>query len=279
VLPFTTYLGRDWKNADARRVTRKYDLLTRHGEPSTILSDSEIGFAENPNMLNRLKRRLGPSLSRQIQGAITIPVVSLGDLLGTAKPEIHLTIQRYEDGMLPSEQAMALLAIVVATAPKSVLEIGTFMGHTTKLLAMNLPEAIIHSVDLPLDFIPEHGNAIEKKKDDFHLIAKRQVGREYRGTLYETRIRQHFADTAVWNFREAAGATLFFIDGSHTYDYCRNDSERCYELCRGKGVFLWHDCDDTHPGVVKFLLEWRALGRSVVRIEGTPIAYWNGNLG
>jgi hypothetical protein len=104
--------------------------------------------------------------------------------------------------MLPSEQAMALLAIVVATAPKSVLKIGTFMGHTTKLLARNLPEAIIHSVDLPLDFIPEQDKVAGAKKDDFHLIAKRQVGREYRGTLYETRIRQHFVDTAVWNFKK-----------------------------------------------------------------------------
>jgi hypothetical protein len=52
--------------------------------------------------------------------------------------------------MLPSEQAMA--------------EICTFMGHTTKLLAINLPEAIIHSVDLPLDFAPDHDNVTEKKK-------------------------------------------------------------------------------------------------------------------
>jgi predicted O-methyltransferase YrrM len=111
-------------------------------------------------MLNRLKWRLGLSLSRQIQEVNPIPALSLYDLFGAAKPQIHVTVQRYEDGMLPSEKAMALLAIVVATAPKSVLEIGTFMGHTTKLLAMNLPEAIIHSVDLPLDFIPEHGNVI-----------------------------------------------------------------------------------------------------------------------
>jgi len=225
-------------------------------------------------MLNRLKRRLGLSSPPQIQGANTIPVVSLGDLLGTAKPEIHLTIQRYEDGILPYEQALALIAIAVATAPKIVLEIGTFMGHTTKQLAANLPDTIIHSVDLPLDFAPEHDSVTEKKKDDFHLIAKRQVGREYRGTPYESRVRQHFIDTAVWNFNEAAGATLFFIDGSHTFDYCKNDSDRCYELCQGKGVFLWHDCDDMHPGVVRALLEWRALGRNVVRIEGTSIAYW-----
>jgi hypothetical protein len=203
-----------------------------------------------------------------------IPSVALNDLIGDAKANICLSVQKYEDGMLPADQAMALLTIAVVAAPKVVLEIGTFMGHTTRLLALNLPDATIHSVDLPLDYVPEQDAATEKKKDDFHLIARRQVGREYRGTSYETRIRQHFVDTAIWNFKEAAGATLFFIDGSHSYDYAKSDSDRCYELCGGKGVFLWHDCDETHPGVVKALLEWRALGRDVMRIEGTPIAYW-----
>ena len=223
-------------------------------------------------ILRRLKREL--DFIFPPQGTKAIPVSSLDEILGATKAQIHLTIQRYEDGILPSNQAMALLAIAVASAPKVALEIGTFMGHTTRQLAMNLPEAMIHSVDLPLDFKPEQDNVVEKKKDDFHLIARRQVGREYRGTPYESRIRQHFIDTAIWDFKAADGASLFFIDGSHTYDYCKNDSDRCFELCRGKGVFLWHDCDDTHPGVVKALLEWRALGRNIVRIEGTPIAYW-----
>lgn len=205
---------------------------------------------------------------------LKIPSVELGTLLGGVKANITLSVQKYEDGTLPSDNAMALLALAVAASPKVVLEIGTFMGHTTRLLAMNLPDSIIHSVDLPLDFIPGQDNVAGAKKDDFHLIARREVGREYRGTSCEARIRQHFVDTATWNFREAAGATFFFIDGSHTYDYCKIDSEGCYELCSGKGVFVWHDCDEAHPGVVKALLEWRALGRDVVRIAGVPMAFW-----
>src|ERR1035437_494542 len=38
--------------------------------------------------------------------------------------------------------------------------------------------------------------------------------------------------------------------------------------------FLWHDCDDRHPGIVRFLLEWRELGRDVCRIHGTSLAFW-----
>jgi hypothetical protein len=78
----------------------------------------------------------------------------------------------------------------------------------------------------------------------------------------------------VWDSREAGSPTFFFIDGSHTYEYCKNDSEKCFALCDGKGVFLWHDCDEAHPGVVRFVMEWRQMGRDIRRISGTPIAYW-----
>jgi hypothetical protein len=239
-------------------------------KPKTIIRSGLEKMGYNVHRIPKLPRAQSDARKQLFK----IPVIGLYDLLGEAKPNIHVTIQKYEDGMLPVDQKVARLAIAVTAAPKVVLEIGTFMGHTTKLLAMNLPDAIIHSVDLPLDFTPTQDKVTEKKKDDFHLIAKRQVGREYRGTPYEARVRQHFVDTAIWNFKEAAGAEFFFIDGSHTYDYCKSDSEHCYQLCGGKGAFLWHDCDDIHPGVVNALVEWRALGRDVVRIEGTPIAYW-----
>ena len=100
------------------------------------------------------------------------------------------------------------------------------------------------------------------------------VGREFKNQPCARRIRQHFGDTATWNFRDAGQPTFFFIDGSHTYEYCKNDSERCLSIAGPGAVFLWHDCDDTHPGVVRFVCEWRAMGRDVRRIAGTPIAYW-----
>jgi hypothetical protein len=204
----------------------------------------------------------------------SIPSLSLEQILGSRKLEVHLTIQGYDDGMLPTEQLLILLALLVAEQPQAVLEIGTFMGYTSKAMAMNLPGAIIHTVDLPPDFVPDLDPVSRVPKDDFHLITKRKVGREYLGTEYATRIRQHFGDTATWDFQEASGATFFFIDGSHTYDYCRNDSDKCLELCNGKGVFLWHDCDDRHPGVTRMIHEWRALGRDIVRVNGTALAYW-----
>ena len=204
----------------------------------------------------------------------TIPEIRLDEILGTRKVELKLGVQKYEDGMMPSQEAMVLLSILAADQPAEVLEIGTFMGHTTKALAENLPNGIVHTVDLPPDFAPRQDAPGGPPKDDFHLIQQRVVGREFKGRAVEARIRQHFGDTAKIDFQEFGRPTFFFIDGSHTYEYCRQDSEKCFQLCGGTGTFLWHDVDDSHPGVVQFIQEWRRLGRDLRRIEGTSLGYW-----
>jgi hypothetical protein len=203
-----------------------------------------------------------------------IPTITVDEILGSNKFTLSIDLIKYEEGMLPCSQALALLAVLAVESPDEVLEIGTYMGHTTLQMAENLPSAIIHTVDLPermdSSTLPVHGLPL----DDFHLIQRRRVGRDFQGRPCAARIRQHFADTAQWDFSEAGHPSLFFIDGSHTYEYCRNDSEKCFALCGGQGVFLWHDCDDGHPGVVRMLVEWRRQGRDIRRIDGTPIAYW-----
>ena len=209
--------------------------------------------------------------------AIGIPDISLDEILGDRKPVIRLAVTRYEDGMMPIDQAMVVVSILVAEAPSQVLEIGTYMGYTTRQMAENLETATIHTVDLPEDFSAENDPEQNTPKDDFHLIARRIVGREYKARPCASRVKQHLADTSKWDFREAGHPTFFFIDGSHTYEYCKNDSEKCFALCGGRGVFLWHDCDPMHSGVLRLIAEWRQMGRDVRRIVGTPIAYWKGN--
>ncbi len=202
-----------------------------------------------------------------------ISEIGLGHILGDRRPIIRLSVMRYEDGILPSEHAMALLSILVAEAPNEVLEIGTYMGHTTRQIAENLETAIVHTVDLPQSFSVERDPEQNFPKEDVPLINRRVVGREFNGHPCASRIKQHFADTASWDFHEAGHPTFFFIDGCHTYEYCKNDSEKCFELCGGRGVFLWHDCHDTHRGVVTFISEWRRKGRDIKRISGTSNAY------
>lgn len=204
----------------------------------------------------------------------SIPEQALADILGRRAARIQLSVMPYEEGMLPSHEAMALLSILVVERPAAVLEIGTFMGHTTRAMAENLPGSIIHTVDLPQDFALEATEDSLPAKDDFHLIRRRVVGREFVGTPLAAQIVQHYGDTAVWDFNQAGRPGAFFIDGSHTYDHCKSDSEKCLQIAAPGAVFFWHDCDAPHDGVTRFIAEWRRLGRAICRITGTSLAYW-----
>jgi len=187
-----------------------------------------------------------------------------------AAAEVVLRSLPYEDGQLPDDQAKVLIAILLAHHPTEVLEIGTFFGHTTIRMAEALPNATIHTVDLPT----KHGLPWRGYLTDFHLINRREVGREFNKRKHG-RIIQYFADTMTWDFSGIGAPTFFFIDGSHSYECVKNDSDKCLKLCRGKGVFVWHDFAPTHPGVVQLLQEWSASGRDVRKIVGFPLGYYN----
>jgi len=241
-----------------------------------------VNLASLGALLRSGPRRFGRACTRSWQTArdtpsdalARIPEISVGEIVGARRPVIRMPVTQYEDGMLPNHELLALLSILVAESPKEVLEIGTYMGHTTRQMAENLTNGVVHTVDLPEDFASGSDPNQELPKDDFHLIQNRTVGREYKDSPCASRVRQHFGDSASWDFSQAGQSTFFFIDGSHTYEYCKSDSEKCFALCNGRGVFLWHDCDDGHPGVMQFVNEWRAMGRDLRRITGTAIAYW-----
>ena len=243
---------------------------------AAVVRGIRFGPAELSASCRRAFHAVDPFEARRLRATseqfASLPRVDLGAILGERKPCVRLNVMAYEDGMLPPVEALALLAILAVEEPKEVLEIGTYNGYTTRLLAENLEVSIIHTIDLPEDYDTDT-ERMGMPKDGLHLIERRMVGREFKGRDCEKGIQQHFADTAEWDFSEAGESEFFFIDGSHTYEYCKNDSEKCFELSGGKGVFLWHDCDVGHPGVVKLISEWRDLGRDVLRIKGTALAY------
>lgn len=208
------------------------------------------------------KARLIPNPERGDLGRI--PQTTMQEIL-TRHPIISVDgSYSYVDGSLPWCDIVALLSIAVDRSPKTVVEIGTLHGHTTRLLAMNLPHAQIHTIDLPED--PDLAGGL--RKDDFHLIGGRRLGEEYRADPSIRNVTQHLGDTATLPFPPAE---LFYIDGSHTYEYVKNDTQKAMAFSDAK-TFLWHDCDTSHPGVTRWLREMIDAGHPVRRITGTNLA-------
>lgn len=49
---------------------------------------------------------------------------------------------------------------------------------------------------------------------------------------------------------------VLFIDGDHTYEGCSADIKSWYPHMAEHGVMLFHDCDETSPGVVRAVHEF-----------------------
>ena len=249
--------------------TKQYgSILVNHKRSHTIIQRMD---------LKRFRRRLmnvsGNSILRnfrqwrrrhEVDYLSQIPTVALSEVVG--KPLIRVIgSYSYVEGSLPWCDTLALLSVLVDRAPKAVVEIGTFNGNTTRLIALNLPDAEIHTIDLPEDF-SDTGEGLPK--DDWHLISARRVGAEYRSDPSITSVTQHFGDTAEYDFPLAE---FYFIDGAHTYEYARNDTEKALRSPRVK-TLMWHDSDQGHHGVTSWLVEMIQSGYSVRQIADTNLA-------
>jgi Methyltransferase domain len=194
-----------------------------------------------------------------------IPEVPLKDIV-RSNPMIRVDgSYTYVDGSLPWCDITAVLSIVIDRRPRSVVEIGTLHGHTTRLLAINLPDATINTIDLPPD---PNLNQSPLPADDFHLILSRRLGEMFVSDPSITNVTQLLGDTATMQFPEA---DLFYIDGSHTYEYVKNDTQKALASSKTKTI-IWHDCDDSHPGVTRWLREMADNGLPVKRIRDTNLA-------
>lgn len=49
---------------------------------------------------------------------------------------------------------------------------------------------------------------------------------------------------------------VIFIDGNHSYEGCKADIENWYPRIKENGIMLFHDCDETSPGVVRAVKEF-----------------------
>lgn len=50
--------------------------------------------------------------------------------------------------------------------------------------------------------------------------------------------------------------SVLFIDGDHSYEGCKRDINAWYPFMKEDGVMLFHDCDESSPGVVQAVFEF-----------------------
>ncbi len=173
------------------------------------------------------------------------------------------------------EEACHLGAIARHTKARKVLEIGTYDGNSALVLAANLSAGgEVVTVDLPPEFAVQDQASLAYSDGEFNLTPRDELGRQYKGHTLSARIRQVYGDSGKMDWAALGGPfDLVFIDGCHTEDYVRSDTENAMRYLRPGGVIVWHDygmITDVSRAVDRFAQENSGI-QSVV-LEGTRLA-------
>jgi hypothetical protein len=109
--------------------------------------------------------------------------------------------------------------------------------------------------------------------DTTHIDA---ASRDYAfsGTPQAAKITCLWGDSAAFDYTPYHGQVdLFFIDGAHSYEYVRSDTQNALACCHAGSVIAWHDFGRVGVnGVSRWLVEL-ARDRPVFAIPGGSLAF------
>lgn len=209
----------------------------------------------------------------EILNASPIPRTTLHKLVQSSKVSLENFFSR--NGNLSPYEVMAIAALIADRRPMRLLEIGTFDGNTTLQMALNAPmNALIHTIDLPPDRAEIHGPVL--KSDLVFIYDELKKVRKFQNTLAKTKIKQHFGDSTRYPFssfiEDGRMLDFIFIDGGHSFECVKSDTENALRVLNKKGCILWHDFTPHFEGVFRYL---SLLSQEIplVHIEGTNFVF------
>src|SRR5208282_5304838 len=135
---------------------------------------------------------------------LRIPAVLPEDLLPEEGPPPRMTLALFPRTYAGVSllELLCLILLLKRSKAGAVFEFGTYKGVSTTQLALNLPE---NGSVATLDLPEDHAAAFDESP--------------YAGRM-----------------------DFVFVDGAHSADYVRNDSEKGWRMLREGGIMAWHDC-------------------------------------
>jgi predicted O-methyltransferase YrrM len=204
------------------------------------------------------------------------------DLYQLIDPRTEVRLSNFDSraGNVSCQELLAIGGVVAFRRPKVLLEIGTFDGNTTLQLALNAPaEALVHTIDLPPGQSATRQPVSPSDVSFVHDAEKER--RKYLQSPVAAKVVQHLGDSTDFDFEAFTGRgpiDLAFVDGGHSYECVKSDTENVMRHLAPGGVVLWHDFTPLWTGVFQYLNELAAT-RPLVHIRGTSLACWTSSEG
>ncbi|WNV09173.1 FkbM family methyltransferase [Tardiphaga sp. 709] len=177
-----------------------------------------------------------------------VPSETLGSYLGYAENFITPFKTYYRplsSFKMEIDDAPILKYLYRNAQPKRHLEFGTWQGFGATLCA-DACDAEIWTLNLPEGERSQSGEMVYSSGQDASDSGD-MIGWMYRAAGHGARVHQILADSQQWDTSgfEAGFFDSVLVDGGHTPDVVKNDTEKSLPLLRSGGMMLWHDfCPD-----------------------------------
>ena len=158
-----------------------------------------------------------------------------------------------------------------ARKARSIIEVGSWYGRSTRALADNMPRGgFLYCVDHWMG--QDSWMLTDQKVDDAYDRFLREMWGCSGVTIFPIRMRSDKAAKLLAD--HGIKADLIFIDGGHQYAEVAADIRNYHPLLKDGGIISGHDYMATHaPGVTEAVLE--AFGGNVAHADNTHIFYTN----
>jgi predicted O-methyltransferase YrrM len=204
---------------------------------------------------------------------LKLPRLSVSKILNLNKPVLILEPEQ-ANGNVSLLELVVINTLVASLSPKVLFEIGTFDGRTTLNITANSDRSSkTFTLDLHREELSKTSYALDK--EDIKYANKLVSGQRFANTPWNNKIVQLFGDSAKYDFSPYHDKTGFiFIDGSHSYEYVKNDTAVALKLATNPAFIVWHDYQPFWSGVISHLDELYKQGgvfTELKHIEGTSL--------
>lgn len=191
-----------------------------------------------------------------------ITPVDFTDEIIKYEPELHRIPYVHEQMMTRYERQVLCALALNSNQGNGIMEFGTWRGLTTHVLHCVTGQHI-----WTLDYVIPKDSLAYNPIQGTECLPLDEIGMEYKG---DTNITQLIMDSMKFKAEEHSeikNIDLCLVDGNHTYEYVKHDTEEGLKMLRQGGVLVLHDFlfghtpdpnnlmkDNPHDGVCHFVL-------------------------
>jgi len=169
-----------------------------------------------------------------------LPVILTKDLF---HKDVKVVIEepKFVKGNVTLEELVIICKLIKIYRPNRIFEFGTFDGRTTLNMALNSKAlSEIYTLDLPSSEI--NNTKFLPDPRDYKYILKEKSGSRFSNRKDTKNILQLYGDSATFNYLPyKANIDFIFVDGGHSVEHVRNDTQASFYMLKSNGVILWHD--------------------------------------